>query len=236
MRRTILAGTVVAGAVGLGLVTTPVLANAFSSPTALATSAPTAPAAGWGAGRGPMAADDTTQTHAPGRGMRGGGGPGAGDTVGDCPCTDTSTYPSGTLTDAQKAALAGIAEEEKLAHDVYVVLADSTGDARFTRIAASESRHLEAVRAMLERYGIADPTAGRPDGSFASDEVRKLYDELVAEGTASLTAALGVGQKIEKLDIADLDKAAAGLDAPDVAAVYAHLKAGSERHLAAFGG
>ena len=68
MRRTILAGTVVAGAVGLGLVTTPVLANAFSSPTALATSAPTAPAAGWGAGRGPMAADDTTQPHAPGQG------------------------------------------------------------------------------------------------------------------------------------------------------------------------
>ena len=49
--------------------------------------------------------------------------------------------------------------EEKLAHDVYVALVDATGDARFTRIAASESRHLAAIRVLLTRYGVNDPTA-----------------------------------------------------------------------------
>jgi hypothetical protein len=163
-----------------------------------------------------------------GYGMRNGGG-----TMAD---PGANLPASGTLTDAQKTALAGMAEEEKLAHDVYVALADATGDSRFTRIAASEARHLSAVRTLLDRYDITDPTLGRADGTFTTPAVQSLYDSLVAEGKGSLTAALTVGQKIEKLDIADLAKAADGVDAADVTTVYSRLSAASQHHLTAFGG
>jgi hypothetical protein len=39
---------------------------------------------------------------------------------------------------------------------------------------------------------------------------------------------------VEQADITDLQQAAAGLDAPDVAQVYRHLLAASQQHLAAF--
>ncbi|MEJ2577942.1 MAG: DUF2202 domain-containing protein [Kineosporiaceae bacterium] len=232
MRRSVIAGAAIAGALGLGLLAAPVIADTLSGPAAVAPD--------WAAGRGvATSADDpdsTTTYGGYGRGGAAGRGPGSGVAPEDRPYADTSVYPSGTLTDEQKAKLAAIAEDEKLAHDVYVALAESTGDTRFSRIADSESQHLSAVRTMLDRYGIDDPTAGLAEGEFATEAVQKLYDDLLAEGRTSLTAALEVGQKIEKLDIADLDAAAAGLDAPDVAAVYSNLKEGSQRHLAAFGG
>ena len=125
-----------------------------------------------------------------------------------------STLPaSGTLTADQKQQLAAMAEEEKLAHDVYTVLGERTGDARFTRIAASEQQHLTAVRVLLTRYGVTDPTQGRDAGEFASAATTKAYSAYVSKGSASLEAALGVGRTIESADIADLKAAVKGLDA-----------------------
>jgi hypothetical protein len=142
----------------------------------------------------------------------------------------------GSLTAGQKASLAGMAEEEKLAHDVYVALAGTSGDTRFTRIAAAETRHLTEVRALLTRYGVADPTAGKADGVFATAAIQQQYTEFVARGDDSLEAALAVGRDIEKADIAALTAARAGVTAPDVLTVYTRLSDGSSRHLRAFGG
>ncbi|WP_143448656.1 DUF2202 domain-containing protein [Kineosporia sp. A_224] len=237
--RTALVTAAVAGGAGVLLLATPVVANTT----------------GWGGGPGtrttatntattcPMTDDDTGTGYGMGNGMRNGmrgradgngygmrnGGGMMGDPGANLPA-------SGTLTDAQKSTLAGMAEEEKLAHDVYVVLAGSTGDRRFTMIAASEARHLSAVRTLLDRYDVTDPTVGKADGSFTTPAVQSLYDSLVAEGKSSLTAALTVGQKIEKLDIADLAKAGADVKAADVTTVYSRLSAASQHHLAAFGG
>ncbi len=231
-RSTLITGAVLAGALGLGLAATPVLAAQFTTTGTTAASGANGTGTPMGGMRWGSGATTTADTPM-GMGYRGGGVAGG---TGDCPCVDGSTAPSGTLTDAQSAALAGMAEEEKLAHDVYVALAASTGDVRFTRVASAESQHLSAVRTMLTRYGISDPTAGLADGHFATAAVQSSYDQLVAQGKVSATAALQVGQAIEKLDIADLDKAGSGLDAADVTAVYAHLRAASQQHLAIFGG
>jgi hypothetical protein len=170
-----------------------------------------------------------------GYGINGSGAMDYGRGAGDCTALVGSTA-QGTLTPEQKTRLAGMAEEEKLAHDVYVALAASTGDTRFTRIATAETRHLEQVRALMTRYGITDPTAGKAAGQFTSTTTGTLYRDLVAKGKVSLDAALGVGRTIEQLDINDLTKATTGVTAPDVASVYAHLTAGSKMHLRAFGG
>lgn len=143
---------------------------------------------------------------------------------------------SGTLTDAQKSAAAALAEEEKLAHDLYVAFADTYAARTFTRIANAESQHLAEIRVILERYAIADPTADRAAGSFATAATQRLYDTLLADGSADIEAAYAAARTVESADIAALTTAAAGVTAPDALQVYANLLAGSQRHLVAFGG
>jgi hypothetical protein len=142
--------------------------------------------------------------------------------------------PSGTLTNDQRAMVAYMAEEEKLAHDLYVVLGSKLGGRVLPAIAESEARHLAAVRSLMTTYGIKDPTAGLADGVFSSSEFRGLYASLLAKGSTSLATAYGVGEIVELDDIAELGQATAGVTAQNVLRVYANLLRGSERHLAAF--
>jgi hypothetical protein len=146
------------------------------------------------------------------------------------------TAPMGTLTVDQKAELAAMAEEEKVAHDLYVALAEDYPELRqFANIAKAELQHLTAVRTLMDRYGIDDPTAGYADGTFKTKAFQAMYDNLL-KGATDSTKALAAGIAVEQADIADLKAATAGVTAPDVLQVYTNLLRGSERHLAAFGG
>ncbi len=181
---------------------------------------------GTGVGSGPRA----------GRNGPGIGGQACGAATGARVHADLTDVASGTLTDSQASAVAALAEEEKLAHDLYVAFADQYGTPTFTRIADAETRHLAQVRVILERYAIADPTAGLAVGTFATAATQDLYDTLLADGSAGVEAAFQAARTVESADVADLQSAVVGVTAPDVAQVYANLLAGSERHLVAFSG
>jgi hypothetical protein len=140
----------------------------------------------------------------------------------------------GALTDAQKRTIAAIAEEEKLAHDLYAEFADRYGVRIFSNIGTAETRHMAAVRGLLDTYGIADPTAGKAPGVFADPAVQDLYDRLLEQGETGLRGALESGLAVEIQDIADLTEARKGLTAPDVKQVYSNLLAASENHKNAF--
>ena len=145
-----------------------------------------------------------------------------------------ATLEQGTLTAAQKVSLAAMAEEEKLAHDVYVTLAAQYPEIyQFSRISRAETQHQSQIQALLSRYGLSDPTAGMAVGQFQTAATEALYNELVASAT-NAAKALAVGVTIEKTDIADLKNAMSNLTAPDVLQVYTSLLKGSEHHLAAF--
>jgi hypothetical protein len=161
------------------------------------------------------------------------GGPRSGQVGGCLPGTVTAA--KGTLTAAQRATLADLAAEEKLAGDLYDAFADRYGAVVFEHIARGEDQHLAAVRVLLDRYGVRDPTAGRAAGSFADPAVQATYDRLLAQGGTGFRAALDVGAAVERADIADLRSAVTGVTAPDVRQVYDRLLTASERHLAAFG-
>ncbi len=130
--------------------------------------------------------------------------------------------------------MAFMAEEEKMAGDLYEAFFEMYGVKVFTNIAASEDRHTDAVRGLLDAYDLDDPTVGMPAGEFTIPEVQQMYDELLAQGSESVEAALEVGVIVEETDIADLQDAVIGLDAPRAVAVYENLLAGSQNHLAAF--
>lgn len=92
----------------------------------------------------------------------------------------------------------------------------------------------DAVRGLLASYGLDDPTEGMESGEFSIPEVQQMYDTLLAQGSASVEAALEVGVIVEETDIADLQEAVIGLEVPRAVAVYENLLAGSQNHLAAF--
>lgn len=235
MRTRIVVGALSGAALATALLAVPALASAGAdvpSPAATATCDGTGPAATGQAGRGGgqgMAARAGQGAGAQGMGAQGMGGQGTG-TRGTLQGVAT-----GTLTADQQSTLTGMAEEEKLAHDLYIAFSSSTGDQVFARVATAEDRHLTQVRLLLDRYDLTDPTAGLAAGTFASADVQKTYDDLVAQGK-DLTTALTAARTVESADIADLTQAQTGLDAPDVELVYSHLLTASERHLTAFGG
>jgi hypothetical protein len=138
------------------------------------------------------------------------------------------------LTASEAADLAFMREEEKLAHDVYVLFAEKYELRAFTNIAGSESRHTAAVKQLLDRYGVADPAATTAPGAFTDPELQELYDRLVAHGEDSLSAALSAAIAIEKADIADLQARLGTTTHDDVGSVYANLLRASQNHLRAF--
>lgn len=152
------------------------------------------------------------------------------------PPRDDSDLPApvDALSARDEAALLFMREEERLALDVYAVLADTWGLPIFANIADAEATHTDAVRVLLERYDLTDPVPSRDAGEFADVTLQAAYDEFIALGTRSLEDALRVGAMIEELDIADLR--ARPVDAPDVAQVFANLERGSRNHLRAFVG
>lgn len=149
----------------------------------------------------------------------------------DAPTSEVAADASARFAD-EAAMLRWLREEEKLAHDVYVALQGRS--MIFTNIAASEQAHTDAVKVLLDRYAIPDPSAGRAPASFADPALQSLHDSLVAQGRASNVAALQVGAEIEELDIADLREMRGVAAHADVRATLDSLERGSRNHLRAF--
>lgn len=126
-------------------------------------------------------------------------------------------------------------EEERMARDLYAAIADLYDGARpFSAITNSEQRHLDAVGALLGRYGVADPADSLPVGEYADPAIQKLYNDWLARARTSLDAAYTVGVELEQRDIADLKDSIAGDLPADVDATLARLLDGSQMHLRAF--
>jgi len=244
MRRNVAIATgIAAGVTALAVVATPAIAQVGPWSGARSTSGttcpmvdgnranPGTPAAGYGMGRGAARGTGLGQGATPSPGLGRGTGMQAGMGI-----AGVTTAPSGTLTADQKTSLVGMANEEKLAQDLYSTLAAKyPNDVQFARITKAESMHLAAVRTLLARYNIADPTAGLAVGTFSTAKTQSLYNGLLASAKTD-ASALAAGIAVEKDDIAALTAAKAGVTAPDVLQVYANLLAGSQRHLTAFGG
>ncbi|MCG7850565.1 MAG: DUF2202 domain-containing protein, partial [ANME-2 cluster archaeon] len=138
------------------------------------------------------------------------------------------------LTDAEIAGLKLMREEEKLARDVYMELYDKWNLPIFNNIANSEQTHTDAVKTLLDMYGIEDPVTTDEPGVFANQELQTLYNSLVNQGSASLLEALIVGATVEDLDIKDLNELNAQTENQDILLVYNNLIKGSRNHMRSF--
>jgi len=125
-------------------------------------------------------------------------------------------------------------EEEKLARDVYLVLYDKYGLTIFDNISRSEQTHMDAIKTLLDRYGLPDPAADNEVGEFTDPDLQSLYNNLIVQGSTSEVEALKVGVIIEETDIDDLNAGIASTKRKDIKTVYSNLLQGSVNHLKAF--
>ena len=148
--------------------------------------------------------------------------------------SEYSAVKNGSLTVDEVVGLLYMVEEEKLAHDVYMVLYDLWGQPVFQNIANSELSHIEAVKNLMERYGIPAPVESNQSGQFDNQDLQALYDQLVETGSVSLAEAIKVGTVVEEIDILDLEEYLTQTDVADLTLVYENLLSGSRNHLRSF--
>lgn len=137
------------------------------------------------------------------------------------------------LTDTELASLLKMKEEEKLARDVYAVLAKKWGSQVFTNISAAENNHLNAIVLLLTNYGSTETAIGEA-GVFADAAVQTLYNDLVAKASVSIEEAYKTGALIEEMDIKDLTDALSTTTNENIILVFENLTKGSRNHLRAY--
>lgn len=140
---------------------------------------------------------------------------------------------SSNISDVEKEGILYMAEEEKLAEDTYTTLNKRWNLRVFANIGSAEGTHVAAVRTLISRYALKDPTTG-DIGAFSNPQLQKAYNELVSKGDKSLKNALEVGAEIEEMDILDLQQRIGQTDKADIKLVYDNLMRGSRNHLRAF--
>jgi len=149
--------------------------------------------------------------------------------------THLEGIPKEPLSDAEKKGLLLMREEEKLARDLYKTLYEKWGIRAFSNISKSEQQHMNSVKVLLDRYGLADPVGNKKPGEFSDPALQKAYDDLLKKGSLSRADAVAVGAMVEELDIKDLREEKRKADNKDILMVYENLEKGSRNHLRAFG-
>ena len=149
------------------------------------------------------------------------------------PCLQQET-PKEPISQVEIDHLKHMADEEKLAGDVYKTLYETWNLRIFDNISRAEDHHQGIVVGMLTKYDIKFEQSTER-GKYNDPKMEQLYTDLVAEGKKSLVDALKVGAKVEDLDIFDLNSAIENdVDSDDITAVFTNIRQGSYHHMKAF--
>ncbi len=139
------------------------------------------------------------------------------------------------FSDEQINSLIYIAQEEKLARDVYATLYEVWNIQKFNNILNSEINHQQQAMNILTSYNIQTPVIPTERWIFTIPELTSLYNELIEQWKISSQEAMNVGISIEQKDIQDIENMMKFFDDyPDILQVLQNLLDGSKRHLQAF--
>ena len=106
---------------------------------------------------------------------------------------------TGQLTSTEADGLRFMREEEKLAHDVYVALYEKWGLRIFNNISNSEQTHTDAVKTLLDRYGVADPAAGKPPASLPTPRSRTCTTSWSSKAASRWRMPCAWARRLKKL-------------------------------------
>ena len=150
--------------------------------------------------------------------------------------TRIAQLPKEALTPAETAILLKVREEEKMARDAYQAFGNKWNGRIFATIAQAEQRHMNHVKALLDKYSLTDPVTADTPGSFTDPDLRRRAGEMIRTGSMSLVEALRVAARHEDRNIKELRQRAAATDNQDIRFVLERLAGASGNHLRAFVG
>lgn len=137
-------------------------------------------------------------------------------------------YPDAVARDALRFAV----QQEKLGRDLFLLYYDVWGDGRFLDLHEAEASHRHAAAWLLDKYGIADPAHGLPDGAYADLDLQWAWDDWSSAGAAHFTEALISGATLVEWSIDELEtQQVFEVDTPDVHFLYDSLLLASRNHL-----
>ena len=97
------------------------------------------------------------------------------------------------LTELEIQGILFMREEEKLARDVYLALAERWDMNVFSNIARSEQTHMDSILTLIDLFDLEDPVGNAGQGVFLNQDLQTLYNDLIERGNMSLEEALLVG-------------------------------------------
>jgi hypothetical protein len=140
----------------------------------------------------------------------------------------------GQLSESEVEAILYLRESEKLARDVLLALDEQWDSEVLRRVAQAEDTHTEAIKALIDRYNLWDPSSVTWEGYYNNEELLALHRQFVRQGGRSAVDALVVGAQIQEISILDLREYRAETDDEDVQMVYENLLRASRNHLRVF--
>lgn len=148
---------------------------------------------------------------------------------------ETLTLSSDSLSTEEISSLMFLVEQEKLSKDVYMVMFDLYGLKIFENMSFGETKHVDAISRLIEKYLLDNPITDKAIGEFVNEDLQILYNDLIAIGSVSKKEALNAGVIIEETNIENiryyLDLV---VKSEDITQVYTNLLNSSEIHLARF--
>jgi hypothetical protein len=147
---------------------------------------------------------------------------------------DIAAAPREDLSQYEKDSILFMREEEKLARDVYLTLAEKHNVQVFKNISGSEQTHMDTMKTLIDKYNLSDSVKSDTRGEFTNSELAKLYNDLVSKGSQNQIEALKIGATIEDLDISDLNKRLSNNNNQDIRLAFETLLSGSYNHMRAF--
>ena len=131
--------------------------------------------------------------------------------------------PAGTVDKAEKTMLINQYGEEKMARDLYTYAYEKYWIQTFSNISKAEQKHMDAVKALLDRYNISAPT------DYAKDN--ELYNTLKANIDKSKKDAIEVGITVEMVDIDNMIKDIKVTDNDDIKTILTRIWWASYNHM-----
>ncbi len=143
-----------------------------------------------------------------------------------------NNFPFEDLSGQEEKGIVFVREEEKVAVNFYGMMSDLFGSEVLTQLAESERTHLGVTALPVEKYHLQDPTVDRTDGEFMSNSLQAHYDELIEEGSPSLSDAFIAGTTLQEASLVtiqnQLDRVANNRDLRNM---YAALRVATRNHL-----
>lgn len=163
--------------------------------------------------------------------------PGYGPTTGpQMPANLVWQFPSQPISEEERVGLIQMRQEMKLARDVYLAMYNRWQNPAFLNSANATQAHMDAMKVLLDKYGVADPVVDNTPGVFTDPRYTQLYQTMVANGMTSQENAWQVGATMEEMNIYNLNGMMAMTDNDDMQAVYQYMNTNSRSHMRAYAG